>query len=182
MPFPLGFQRGFPSIPLKPMKERAIDVGFLGRMYPHRKAFLTELTNHPKLKPFRLDLISERRVSIPEYAAFLGDAKISLCLPGNYSPETFRFYESLKFGCVVVSAKMPSNGLYQSHPGFQLDDFNDANQVAEVLLSVLEAPEQLDSLGKRAMETWETQYSPAAVAGKIRQVVESRVNGRLRGS
>jgi hypothetical protein len=175
IPFPLGFQRGFPAVAPQPIGKRPIDVGFLGRMYPHRKAFLTELTNHPKLRSFRLNLTSEARVSVPEYSAFLNDARISLCLPGNYSPETFRFYESMKIGCIVVSVRMPENGLYRSHPGFQVDDFNDVNHVAEVLQSILEVPEQFDSLQLRSLEAWESHYSPAAVAAMIKNVVESKV-------
>jgi hypothetical protein len=175
IPFPLGFQRGFPAIAPQPIRKRPIDVGFLGRMYPHRKAFLIELSNHPRLRPFRLDLTSERRVSVPEYSAFLNEAKISLCLPGNYSPETFRFYESMKIGCIPVSAKMPDNGLYRSHPGFPVDDFNDVNHVAAVLQSILEAPEQFESLQQRSLQAWESHYSPAAVAARIKDVVASRI-------
>jgi hypothetical protein len=178
IPFPLGFRRGFPAITPQPMGKRTIDVGFLGRMYPHRKAFLTELARHRKLRQFRLDLTSEKRVSVSEYCAVLNNARISLCLPGNYSPETFRFYESMKLGCIVVSARMPDNGLYQSHPGFQVDDFDDVDKVAAVLESILEAPEQFDKLQQRSLDTWESQYSAAAVAATIRKVVESRMVAR----
>jgi len=178
IPFPLGFRRGFPLLTPRAMKERPIDVGFLGRMYPHRRAFLTQLSNHSRLKPFRLQLTSETRVSVPEYSDFLNRSKISLCLPGNCSPETFRFYESMKIGCIVVSAKMPDNGLYRSHPGFQVDDFDDVDEVAAILQSILEVPEQFDSLQQRSLETWETQYAPAAVAATIRSTVESKLAAR----
>ena len=130
IPFPLGFRRGFPVIAPRSMKERPIDVGFLGRMYPHRRAFLSELSNHPRLKSFRLQLTSETRVSVQEYSDFLNSSKVSLCLPGNCSPETFRFYESMKIGCIVVSARMPDNELYRSHPGFEIDDISNVNGVA----------------------------------------------------
>jgi hypothetical protein len=178
IPFPLGFQRSFPAVAARPMKMRRIDVGFLGRMYPHRRAFLRQLTDHPRLKPFRLDLTSETRVSVREYSDFLNNCKVSLCLPGNYSPETFRFYESLKIGCIVVSARMPGNGLYESHPGFQLNDFDDVDEVAAILQSILEAPGEFDSLQQRSLDTWETQYAPAAVATMIRNVVESKAARR----
>ncbi len=177
IPFPLGFRRGFPCQPRRPMKERAIDVGFLGRMYPHRKQFLTELSNHPVLEGFRLELTSESRVAVPEYAHFLNNIKISLCLPGNASPETFRFYESMKIGCIVVSARMPDNGLYRSHPGVQIDDINDVNSVATTLRSILEVEGEHESMQQRALGVWEAEYAPAAVAEMVRRVVQSRAGG-----
>src|SRR5205823_116172 len=47
IPFPLGVRRGFPTLTPKPIAARTIDAGFVGRTYPHRKTFLTELSNHP---------------------------------------------------------------------------------------------------------------------------------------
>jgi hypothetical protein len=178
IPFPLGFRRGFPSVAPQTMAKRRIDVGFLGRMYPHRKRFLTELSNHPKLKSFRVDLTSETRLSVPEYADFLNNTKISLSLPGNFSPETFRFYESLKLGCIVVSARMPANGLYLSHPGAQIDNIEDVDAIAAALESILAASEEHEAMQQRSLEAWESQYSTSAVAAMIRRVVESRAGAR----
>jgi hypothetical protein len=178
IPFPLGFRRGFPSVAQQSMAKRRIDVGFLGRMYPHRKRFLTELSNHPRLRSFRLELTSEARVSVAEYADFLNNTKVSLSLPGNFSPETFRFYESLKLGCIVVSAKMPANGLYLSHPGVQIDDIEDVNSVAAALEFILAASEGHDFMQQRSLGVWESQYSASAVAAMIRGVVESKAVAR----
>lgn len=178
IPFPLGFRDGFPSVVPHAMHNRTIDVGFIGRMYPHRKSFLTALSAHSRLKRFRIELTSEARLSLFQYADFLNSTKVSLCLPGNCSPETFRFYESAKAGCIVVSATMPANGLYESHPGIQVDDINDVNGVAEILQSMLEAPEGHAALQQRSLQTWESHYSPPAVAAMVRRVVESRAAGR----
>lgn len=167
IPFPLGLRRGFPDLEPKPIRERSIDVGFIGRMYPHRRAFLTALANHPVLKGFRLELFGEARLSIFEYATFLNETKISLCLPGNSSPETFRYFESTKMGCIVLSARMPANGLYEAHPGVQLKDANDVEEMATDLRSILEAPARLEKLQDQSLLAWKTQYSPPAVASSI---------------
>ncbi len=62
IPFPLGVRRGFPCLSPKSIGKRTIDVGFVGRMYPHRKTFLAELSNHPKLRRFRLKLTCAPRM------------------------------------------------------------------------------------------------------------------------
>jgi hypothetical protein len=176
IPLPLGVRRGFPNLECRPMEDRMIDVGFIGRMYPHRKRFLSELSNHSGLKKFRLVLTSETRLSISEYSDFLNSTKVSLCLPGNFSPETFRFFESAKAGCIVVSPRMPRNGLYGSHPGVEVDQIMQVDRVAEVLRSILEASEEHEALQQRSLRAWDSQYSPSAVAAIVRRSVQSRVD------
>jgi hypothetical protein len=174
IPFPLGVRRGFPSLAPKPIAERSIDVGFIGRTYPHRKAFLDELSNHERLRRFSLRLTCETRLSISEFSQFLNDTKISLCLGGNCSPETFRYYESTKLGCIVVTPRMPANALYASHPGIQIDEINDVDEVAAALESVLQAPEGHEALQEQSLSAWEKHYSPQAVAAMIKRTVESK--------
>lgn len=178
IPFPLGFRCGFPALPITPMAKRTVDVGFKGRMYPHRRAFLGELSRHPRLKHFRIDLNPEARLSIAEYADFLNNSRISLCLGGNASPETFRFYESIKMGCIVVSPKMPANGLYESHPGLELDQIDDVDAVAEVVESALANSQKHVAWQERSLQTWEMHYSPPAMAKMIDRVVKSQSSGR----
>jgi hypothetical protein len=174
IPFPLGVRRGFPSLPPKPIAERSIDVGFIGRNYPHRKTFLGELSNHDRLRPFRLRLTCETRLSISEFSQFLNDTKISLCLGGNSSPETFRYYESMKLGCVLITPRMPANALYSSHPGIQIDEIDDVDEVAAALESVLQAPERHEAFQEQSLLAWQTQYSPQAIAAMIKRTVESK--------
>ena len=174
VPFPLGVRRGFPSLPPKPIAERSIDVGFVGRNYPHRKTFLAELSNHAKLKRFRLRLTCDMRLSISEYSDFLNDTKISICLGGNSSPETFRYYESTKLGCIVITPRMPANALYASHPGIQIDEIDNVDEVAAVLESVLQAPEKHEAFQERSLLAWQTQYSPEAMAAMIKRNLEAK--------
>jgi len=174
IPFPLGVRRGFPSLPPKPIAERSIDVGFVGRNYPHRKTFLGELSNHAKLRRFRLRLTCETRLSISEYSQFLNDTKISICLGGNSSPETFRYFESTKLGCIVITPRMPANALYASHPGIQIDEIDDVDRVAAVLESVLQTPERHEALQQQSLLAWQTRYSPQSVAAMIKRTLESK--------
>ena len=173
IPFPLGLRRGFPDLDPKGIRERSIDVGFIGRMYPHRRAFLTALVNHSKLKDFRLELFGEARLAISEYAKFLNDTKISLCLAGNSSPETFRYFESTKMGCIVISPRMPANGLYERHPGVQLENANDVEEMAANLRSILEDPERQERLQRQSLVAWRSQYSPPAIASAISRRIQS---------
>lgn len=174
IPFPLGFRRRFPTLSPKPIAARTIDAGFVGRDYPHRKTFLAELSNHPKLSRFQLKLTCELRLSISEFAEFLNDTKVSLCLAGNSSPETFRYFESTKSGCIVITPRMPNNALYQNHPGIEVDAIDDVDRVASVLESVLQSAAEQKVLQQRSLEAWESQYSPKAIASMIVRSIESK--------
>lgn len=154
-----------------------IDASFVGRIYPHRRTFLAELSNHPKLRHFRLKLTCDVRLSISEYSEFLNDTKVSICLGGTSSPETFRYYESSKLGCIVITPTMPANALYKDHPGIQVDEINNVDHVASVLQSVLEASAEHEAFQQRSLQAWESQYSPQAVAAMIARTVESRKSG-----
>lgn len=82
-------------------------------------------------------------------------------------PETFRYYESIKMGCIVVSPKMPANALYQPDPGFQVEDINDVGRLAEVLSSILQRRAEYDVLQQRSLAAWDERYSPKAMAEAI---------------
>ncbi len=69
---------------------------------------------------------------------------------------------------------MPANTLYQSHPGIQVGEINSVDHVAAVLQSVLQAPEEHEAFQQRSLLTWETQYSPQAIATTIARTVESK--------
>ena len=167
IPFPLGVRGGFPKLPIQPIKDRSIDIGFIGQGYPHRLKFLSRLQNHPNLKRFRIHFNCQGGVPINEYAKVLNNTKISICLPGYLGPETFRYYESIKLGCIIVSPRMPANALYQPDPGFQVDNLEDIDRLAVVLESILQQDAEHDILQQRSLAAWEQRYSPEAVVNAI---------------
>jgi hypothetical protein len=167
IPFPLGLRSGFPNLAVQPMKDRSIDLGFIGQGYPHRTAFLSRLRDHPQLQGYEIHFNCEGGVPISEYARILNNTKVSICLPGYLGPETFRYYESIKLGCIVVSPRMPANNLYDPDPGFQVDDINDVDKLAALLDSILQRSAAHDILQQRSLAAWDERYSPQAVAKAI---------------
>ncbi len=138
---------------------------------------MKRLQQHRLLKGYRLALGDQGYLKASAYAEFLNNTKVSLCLPGNSSSETFRYYESLKSGCITVTPKLPSNALYADHPGIQLERIDDADALAQVLRPLLEHSERHDNLQARARAVWATQYSPQAVAAMISDTLAGRTKG-----
>ena len=121
------------------------------------------------------------RTSIDKAVAIVDDEVLDRLLArlrlvgGDYSsPETFSYSESTKLACIVITPHMPANTLYASHPGIQIDEIDDVDEVAAVLESVLQAPARHEALQERSLSAWQTQYSPQAVAAMIKRAVESK--------
>lgn len=68
-----------------------------------------------------------------EYSRTLMDTKICLA-PRGSSLETFRYFEALRAGCVLITEALPSRWFYDEAPTFQLDDWSELGSVLDRLL------------------------------------------------
>jgi hypothetical protein len=103
-------------------------------------------------------------LSGPEYAAILRDSKIALCPRGAKSPETFRHFEAMRAGAVVVSHPQPALEFYVGSPMVILDDWS---KLLETLVGLLGDPEGLAERQRQTLEWWDRHCSERAVATKI---------------
>jgi hypothetical protein len=53
--------------------------------------------------------------NVEDYWSLLSRAKIVLCPRGGV-PETYRFFEAIAAGCVVISEALPGAWYYDDHP------------------------------------------------------------------
>lgn len=70
-----------------------------------------------------------------EYKDLLLQTKILLCPKGSISTETFRLFEGLNAGCVVISERLPDLDIYRNVPVLQIDSWKTGLKKAEELLS-----------------------------------------------
>lgn len=97
------------------------------------------------------------------YHRTLGRSKIALCPAGFRTPETFRHFEALRAGCVVISEPLPqSNPFYETEAVVQVESYGEMVRRAEDLL---QDRSRLQTLLETAEQWWETKCSPRAVAG-----------------
>ena len=180
---PLGTFGNFNPKP-KPIRDRSIDYAFLGslafdsaqRKWQHR------LFQSPKILSRRqmiegLNTVSgnarakilatgDFEVSIQnkdDYVETLANTKISL-VPRGTSVETYRFYESLKAGCVIVCERLPNTWFYDGHPGIVIEDWRDLANLLPALLADQAALEQRAAEG---LKFYRTRYSQTVVAKDI---------------
>jgi hypothetical protein len=98
-----------------------------------------------------------------DYVKAMSDCKISIC-PRGSNPETYRFFESCKAGCVVVCEPLPETWFYEHHPGLVIKDWGD---LSETLDRLLNETAHLQSLSSASRRFWDSHLSPEAVAARI---------------
>jgi len=172
--FPLGYNKKYISLENKPVNERSVDVFFSGHMSSQNRhnsmlPIINYFNNVPKhLRP-KLDINVSRGFNMglsgEEYSKRLHNSKIAICPHGNVSVETFRFYEAVKSGCVVVSPPLPNTEIYKSSNVIQVDDWH--NNAGQVIMDLLKDQSILNSIQEQISLDWENTLSEKAAAERI---------------
>ncbi|ORE86739.1 hypothetical protein [Aurantimonas sp. 22II-16-19i] len=98
-----------------------------------------------------------------EYSKIVANTKICLA-PRGSSSETYRFFEALRQGCVVICDRLPPHWFYRGCPAIQIDDWRNLESIARDLRR--DEGRQLD-LHRRSLEWWENVCAGAAVARRM---------------
>ena len=94
-----------------------------------------------------------------DYSRSLMNARVCLA-PRGTSLETFRVFEGLRAGCLVVGDRLPRHPFYEGAPLIQLNRWND---LAETLPALLDDPARLESGQAAALAWWREQCSEEAL-------------------
>jgi hypothetical protein len=167
------------DLPVVPIEQRSTDLFFAGSV--EHKASLRHrlgpksLTRHDMLTAVRR--LAEQRPGLrldlrltPDFGASaaaapgdlsrgLMDSKVCLA-PRGTSVETFRLFEGLRAGCVVVAGRLPPHPFYAGAPVIQLDRWSELDRA---LPPVLDLPAELRRLHGEALAWWRDHCSEEAV-------------------
>ena len=100
-------------------------VDYLQRFAKKYPALRVNLKITPNFKAMR----SEDPLS---YSENLMQTRISL-VPRGASYETYRFFESLRFGCIVISEYLPDFWFYKDAPVVHISDWKDVEKELNAL-------------------------------------------------
>ena len=200
---PLGYYNQL-DLPIKDIKARRYDVSFAGSVvhesYPvwsvkrlldtpksvSRKKMVAALDRIQKEYPeFRVKLSitsgfeSAWSADPKSYSQETMDAKICL-VPRGAALETFRFFEALRYGCVVVTEALPSRWFYDGSPAMRVENWND---LEGILKKLIEDERLMQREHQRSLEWWRTKCSEAAVgayvAGKLNSLKSSHYKSSI---
>lgn len=180
---PLGYARQT-DLPGKPFSERRYTISFIGsvKQRAYKPLSIRALLGTPKdiARSRMLDELRQLAVGMPDevfwadtgsymdgilsdgvrYSELMADSKICLA-PRGSSTETFRMFEGMRQGCVVICDRVPRHWFFEDCPFIQLDDWAELGPCVKALLA---DPERLFELHRRTLEWWERRCSAHALA------------------
>jgi hypothetical protein len=187
MVVPLGYARQT-DLPGKPFETRRYLVGFLGsienrtysRFSPKRLLMTPKYVARSRLAGSLQKLAASAPDSVfygttasftestmtgtgDRYTEIMADTQIALA-PRGSSVETYRFFEAMRQGCVVICDRLPPHWFYVGCPAIQIDDWG--NLEAEVR-ALSADPERLVDLHRKSLAWWDEKLSERAVAQLI---------------
>ncbi|MEZ4700867.1 MAG: glycosyltransferase [Rhodothermales bacterium] len=193
-PIPLGYANQI-ELPVKPLAERQFDLSFAGSVvhkpYPiwspkrwfqtpkshARQTMLDGLKRLVGTRPeWAIDLkITEsykaiRSADPNEYSTRMMDTRICLA-PRGTSIETFRYFEGMRYGCIVITERLPSRWFYDGAPALIVDDWSELEDVLDGLLG---DPERMEALHRASLNWWRDVCSPQALGRYMADVLDGR--------
>ena len=182
-PIPLGYANQV-EVPFVPFHKRTVDVSFAGsvvhrkyKWYSIQKWFKTPksysrskmisalqayaqkystLNVDLKITPSFKAIRSEDPVS---YSDRVMNTRISL-VPRGASYETYRFFEAMRFGCVVIAEYLPDFWFYKGAPVIKISNWNN---LEDELNALVENPSKAELLHQQVINWWETMCSENAL-------------------
>jgi hypothetical protein len=170
------------DIPLTPFRGRGSDVFFAGsvahpggrdgrlktRMMPKGLSRNAMLRNVARLRRHQSVTVDVRVTAgfqesvacdAGVYSRALMDSRLAL-VPRGATTETHRFFQALKYGCVVVTDSVPPSWFYERAPLVRLRHWD---ELEDAVLPLLADEERLACLHRQALQWWTSACSEEAV-------------------
>ena len=172
--FPLGYNKKHTSLENKPLAERSIDVFFSGHMSStNRHSSMTPIINFFKSMPrsqrpkLEINVTSgfNRGLEGSLYSEKLHNSKIAICPHGNVSVETFRLYEAMRSGCVVISPSLPGTEIYKNSNVVQVENWHE--NTGPVIMDLLRDDNKLNSVKDNIQKAWHSTFCAHAAVRRI---------------
>lgn len=198
---PLGYNDQQADLPLKPIEDREIDVFFAGTVPPRptspfsarwwvprpkqesRRRMVEQIREfnreHPSVTcelvtPSTAD--SDAFLSPDEYSELLMNSKICIVPRGN-NVETWRLFEAARFGCVIVSEKLPKRWYYEEFPSFEIEKWK---EVDKILKKIIGRKEKIKKLHKDVKKWWDERCSEEPVGAYMARKVKKNYGAGVR--
>ncbi len=179
------------ELPMKPMRERPYHCFFAGQLQTEPAHGLASLKESPKQiarramvkamlalresnPRFRVDLTvldasiaGQDTSNTRSYSQRMMDSKICLAPRGNII-DTWRFFEGLKSGCLVVCEPLPDEYYYRNAPVIQIDSWD---ELEKVITPFLDNDDALEQWSARSQEYWKNVCGEEAIGRRVAELI-----------
>lgn len=183
IPLGYGSQK---DIPLKKINARDFDVFFAGSILhnlPSRKNLNGLLKSHKAIsREQMLAVVHDISCRHPDWKIKLGirdtydessdldvndgysenlmNSKICL-VPRGVTLDTCRFFEALRYGCIIITDSLPKTWFYEDAPVYKVDSWI---ELEDILLNLLSDKEKIEEMHQSTISFWREKCSEEAVA------------------
>lgn len=172
------------EIPIKGIESREIDVSFAGsltqrkyslfspqrwlknpktisreKMINHLQSFEAKNPDHKVSYKIQKSFRASEKADPSEYSLRLMNTKICL-VPRGASFETFRFFEGLRYGCIVLTESLPKTWFYNGSPVIRLTDWS---QLEIKLGEILKDKNYMHKKHQESLNWWQEKCSEKAL-------------------
>jgi hypothetical protein len=189
---PQGYGRQL-ELPIKNIETRQYDVFFAGSVvHDPNASFLKRSIGTPKsisrnqmissVEKFqrkhpeiniKIAVTSSFKANMSDseraYSDTMMDTKICL-VPRGTSFETMRYYEALRYGCIVITEALPDRWFYEGSPAIQITDWNELEKVLE---NLFDNPHLMQEKHQQALNWWNTNCSEAAIGAYMAEKINT---------
>jgi hypothetical protein len=95
------------------------------------------------------------------------DSKICLAPRGNIV-DTWRFFEGLKSGCLVISERLPDQYYYRGAPVIEIDSWD---ELEKTITPLLDNDAALQQWSNRSLEFWKNVCGEEAIGRRVAEFI-----------
>lgn len=107
-------------------------------------------------------------------------ASTQICVaPRGTAHETFRIYEALKLGCVVIADRLPRRSFYANSPIIEISDWRDLPDLVEELLR---DPGRLSALHRASERYWREVLSEQVLTLRLARALDLPARDGMAGA
>lgn len=166
-PLPLGHLRGITHTNI-PINDRKLDWCWMGQYDPYSRVdFKHCIDNLCTTYDFKNECLWyngwNNGFDKSKYSDILNDTKIALVPVGSASIETFRFFESMMCGCVVISVQQPRTYFYNEARYIKVEQW-DYQNIAAIIKNIIQNKKLIQELSELSVRWYDMFCSPAALA------------------
>lgn len=164
-PIPLCHLEGVKDLGI-PILEREYDWSWMGQYDPYRrvdfKIAVDNLCQNTNLTNKVLWYEGwNNGTSIESYSSIVNKTKVMFVPRGSGSLESFRFFEAMMCGCLVVTVTQPEIDFYNVAPCIKIQSWNN---LSELITNMLQREEGIQFLSYQAKNWYSYYCSPQGLA------------------
>lgn len=162
----------------KPLSERDVDIFFSGQMNSHRLECISQmelLSDEFNCLYKKTDSFA-KGFALDEYYKYLENSKVAFVPTGVVIPESFRFFEAVKSGCIIVTTypiknEKFKNWYYEDCPAYFIDSWSEVNH--DFIRNLLNTENPIEYSNKNR-NYYNKFISPRAIANYILGVLKTK--------